>query len=274
MKVPPLGQNLLEAARHLKLILQHQDQFTLELGDQQWRLTRQDLGSQIILPYIQRLNRELNALLAVTGIPLTAIAQVVCTGGTGSLRAIARWLRQKLPNATIIQDTYARAGVPLEARSLTCSRIAYGLATLPLHPQVLDLPRQQYSDYFLLLELLRSFPDQPLSIGSIMQMLERRGINTQACHGHVLALLEGRLPPGLVPTDRDDPDAPEPTRLAPVSRQNPEYAALLAAPLFHKLDAQTYQPNPEQWSRFQQYLGTLTASTHQTLTEPLTMQLG
>ncbi|MBD2091750.1 hypothetical protein H6F67_18050 [Microcoleus sp. FACHB-1515] len=270
----PLGQNLLEAARHLKLILQHQDQFTLELGDQQWRLTRQDLGSQVILPYIQRLNRELNALLAATGIPLTAIAQVVCTGGTGSLRAIARWLRQKLPNATIIQDTYARAGVPLEARSLTCSRIAYGLATLPLHPQVLDLPRQQYSDYFLLLELLRSFPDQPLSIGSIMQMLERRGINTQACHGHILALLEGHLPPGLVPTDRDDPDAPEPTRLAPVSRQNPEYAALLAAPLFHKLDAQTYQPNPEQWSRFQQYLGTLTASTHQTLTEPLTMQLG
>ena len=270
----PFGQHLLEAARHLKLILQHQDQFTFELGDQQWRLTRQDLGSQVILPYIQRLNRELNALLSQTGMPLQAIQQVICTGGTASLRAIARWLRQKLPNATIIQDTYARVGA-IEPRSLTCSRIAYGLATLPLHPQVLDLPRQQYSDYFLLLELLRALPDQPLTAGAVMQLLERRGINTQACHGHVLALLEGHLPPGLVPTEQEaDALGALSERLAAVSRQNPEYAVLLTAPLFHKLDQQTYQPNPEQWQRFEQYLSTLLASTHQTLAEPLTLHMG
>lgn len=260
----PLGQSILEAARHLKLIFQHQDRFTLELGDQQWHLTRQDMGSRVILPYIQRLNRELNTLLAQTGMPMQAINQVVCTGGTASLRAIARWLRQKLPNATIIQDTYVstRALSPQEHRPLTCSRIAYGLATLPLHPQVLDVPRQQYSDYFLLLELLRAFPDQPLTSGGVMQLLERRGINTQACHLHILALLEGHLPPGLVPIERDA------HLLTSDSRQNPEYAALLEAPLFNKRD-QTYEPNYVQWSRFQQYLNNLLATTHQTLTEPL-----
>jgi hypothetical protein len=266
----PMGQSLLEAARYLKLILQQQDRFTLELGDQTWTIMRRELGSRVLLPYVQRLNRELNALLTQTGVPIQSINQVVCTGGTASFGAIARWLRQKLPNATIIQDTYtsSRAGSAQENRLPTCSRVAYGLATLPLHPQVLNLPRQQYSDYFLLMELLRAFPDQPLSITNIMQMLERRGINTQACRLHILALLEGHLPPGLVPTEK------QADLLAIQSRQNPDYQMLLAAPLFQKLDTQTYRPNYQQWNHFRSYLSTITASTHQKLSEPLTVGLG
>jgi hypothetical protein len=265
----PMGQSLLEAARYLKLILQQQDRFNLELGDQQWTVMRRELGSRVLLPYVQRLNRELNALLTQTGVPIQSINQVICTGGTASFGAIARWLRQKLPNATIIQDTYTnnRASSAQENRLPTCSRVAYGLATLPLHPQVLDSPRQQYSDYFLLMELLRAFPDQPLTLSQIMQMLERRGINTQACRLHILALLEGHLPPGLVPTEKHA------GLLAQQSRQNPDYQMLLAAPLFQKLDSQTYRPNYQQWNHFRSYLSTITASTHQKLSEPLTVGL-
>jgi hypothetical protein len=265
----PMGQSLLEAARYLKLILQQQDRFNLELGDQQWTVMRRELGSRVLLPYIQRLNRELNALLTQSGVPIQSINQVICTGGTASFGAIARWLRQKLPNATIIQDTYtnSRAGSTQESRLPTCSRVAYGLATLPLHSQVLNLPRQQYSDYFLLMELLRAFPDQPLSLSQIMQMLERRGINTQACRLHILALLEGHLPPGLVPTEKHT------DLLAQQSKQNPDYQMLLAAPLFQKLDSQTYRPNYQQWNHFRSYLSTITASTHQKLSEPLTVGL-
>ncbi|NJL36427.1 MAG: hypothetical protein HC899_06410 [Leptolyngbyaceae cyanobacterium SM1_4_3] len=80
----PIGQSLLEAARYLKLILQQQDQFNLELGDQQWTVMRRELGSRVLLPYIQRLNRELNALLTQTGVPIQSINQVICTGGTAS----------------------------------------------------------------------------------------------------------------------------------------------------------------------------------------------
>ena len=115
-----LGQSLLEAARHLKLILQHQHQFQLELGDQRWIIRRKDLESRIFLPYIQRVNRQLNVLLSQTGFSPQAINQVICTGGSASLAAIARWLRQKFPNATIIQDTYP------SDRPASCSRIAYG----------------------------------------------------------------------------------------------------------------------------------------------------
>ncbi|NJN56111.1 MAG: hypothetical protein HC879_00705 [Leptolyngbyaceae cyanobacterium SL_5_9] len=80
----PMGQSLLEAAKYLKLILQQQDRFNLELGDQQWTVMRRELGSRVLLPYIQRLNRELNALLTQTGVPIQSINQVICTGGTAS----------------------------------------------------------------------------------------------------------------------------------------------------------------------------------------------
>lgn len=291
----PLGQGALEAARHLKLILQHEDQFTFELGDQRWTIMRRQLESQVFLPFIQRLNRELNVLLSQTGLPTQAINQAICTGGTASLPAIARWLRQKLPNATIVQDTYQgdrrsnlgeRAAEHLEAMSETtatgipeleelalgdrlvsCSRVAYGLAALPLYPQVLDLPRQQYGDYFLLLELLRAFPAQPISVAGIMQLLERRGINTHACQLHILALLEGHLPPGLVPSEQDR------SLLTDSSRQYLDAQALTVAPLFCKEGNQLYRPNLDQCRRLQEYLSQVMVNTHQTLEEPFAVNL-
>ncbi|MBE9181716.1 hypothetical protein IQ268_24425 [Oculatella sp. LEGE 06141] len=262
-----LGRSLLEAARHLKLTLQRRDRFTLKLGDRQWVVTRPELGSRVFLPYIQRLNRELNALLSHTGLSVLGVNQVVCTGGTASLSAIARWLRQKLPNATIVQDSYTgiRAPSPQENCLPLCSRVAYGLATLPLHSRVLNLPRQQYSDYFLLLELLRAFPDQPVSAKDVMQLLEHRGINTHACQLRILALLEGHLPPGLIPTE------PDSALCTAESNLNPDYQTLMAAPLFVKAENQTYRPNYTQWNHLRRYLDTLMASTHQKLTEPLTV---
>jgi hypothetical protein len=101
-----LGQSVLDAARHLKLILQHQAQFDLELADQHWLVRSKDLEDRIILPYIQRLNGQMNRLLSQSGLSTQGINQVICTGGTASLPKIARWLRQKFPNATIVQDTY------------------------------------------------------------------------------------------------------------------------------------------------------------------------
>ncbi|OLP17784.1 hypothetical protein BST81_11975 [Leptolyngbya sp. 'hensonii'] len=256
------GQYLLDMARHLKLVLQHQERLTMEWGSDRWTITRRQYESQILLPFVQRLNRELNTLLSQANFEAQAIKQVVCTGGTASLAVLTRWLRQKLPNAVIIQDTY-----PLQPLGVSaCSRIAYGLALLPFYSQVLDLPRQQYGDYFLLLELLRTFPEQPSSLGGVMQRLERRGINTQACQTHILALLEGHLPPGLVPTQRDR------VLLTTQSQHNPDYQALLAEPLFYKEVFQAghslYRPNPVQSSRLQRYLGRILASAQQKLEEP------
>lgn len=258
-----LGQRLLATAHALKITLQYQSQFRLQYGDSLLVLERQDLTSQVFLPYLQRLNRELNTLLAQTNTTATAIQQVICTGGTASASVMTRWLRQKLPNATIIQDTYARPASPSERQISSCSRIAYGLATLPLHTQVIDWSRHRYSDYYLLAELLRTLPQQPLRVGAIMELLEQRGIDTQTCRFRILALLDGHLPVGLVPAEADA------ALLTPTSAANPDYQAIRLAPLLRKPADRTYEPNRAQWAYLQYYLETLLADTEQTLSEPL-----
>jgi hypothetical protein len=255
-----LGKAVIDAAVALKLILQHQESFTLELADQKWVLQRRDLESQVFVPFVRRINRELNRLLVAKGLPTEAINQAILTGGVASLGAVSRWLRQKLPNARIIQDLYLG-----ENGSPTCSRVAYGLAVLPLHPQVLEVARQQYTDYFLFTELLRILPTRPVSFGEIIQLFENRGINTRNCQQRLLAFLEGELPPGLVPTST------EATWLVPASAENPDYQALSAAPLFEKQGSLTYRPNAQQLQAITRYLDAIKASTKQSLDEPYTV---
>ncbi|MEH2086301.1 hypothetical protein [Nostoc sp.] len=255
-----LGQAVLDAALALKLILQHQDSFTLELADQRWVLQRRDLESQVFIPFVRRLNRELNKLLVARGIPTEAINQAILTGGVACVGTVNRWLRQKLPSTKIIQDLYlGENGAP------NCSRVAYGLAMLPLHPQILDIPRQQYTDYFLFTELLRLLPDRPLSFGEVIQLFEGRGINTRICQQRLLAFLEGELPSGLIPS------ATESTWLTQSSQENPDYQAIATAPLFEKQGSLTYRPNSQQLLSLRRYLDAIKASNQQSLEEPYTV---
>ncbi|MEH2408478.1 hypothetical protein [Nostoc sp.] len=255
-----LGQAVLDAALALKLILQHQDSFTLELADQQWILQRRDLESQVFIPFVRRLNRELNKLLVARGIPTEAINQAILTGGVACISTVNRWLRQKLPNAKIIQDLYlGENGAP------NCSRVAYGLAMLPLNPQILDIPRQQYTDYFLFTELLRLLPDRPLSFGEVIHLFEGRGINTRTCQQRLLAFLSGELPSGLIPSVTDS------TWLTQSSQENPDYQAIATTSLFEKQGSLTYRPNSQQLLSLRRYLDAIRASNQQSLEEPYTV---
>ncbi|NEU79641.1 hypothetical protein [Nostoc sp. UIC 10630] len=255
-----LGQAVLDAALALKLILQHQESFTLELADQQWILQRRDLESQVFIPFVRRLNRELNKLLVARGIPTESINQAILTGGVACVGTVNRWLRQKLPSTKIIQDLYlGENGAP------NCSRVAYGLAMLPLHPQILDIPRQQYTDYFLFTELLRLLPDRPLSFGEVIQLFESRGINTRTCQQRLLAFLEGELPSGLIPSVIDS------TWLTQSSQENPDYQAIATAPLFEKQGSLTYRPNSQQLLHLRRYLDAIKASNQQSVEEPYTV---
>ncbi|MBW4612417.1 MAG: hypothetical protein KME21_03905 [Desmonostoc vinosum HA7617-LM4] len=255
-----LGQAVLDAALALKLILQHQESFTLELADQRWVLQRRDLESQVFIPFVRRLNRELNKLLVARGIPTEAISQAILTGGVATITTVNRWLRQKLPNAKIIQDLYlGENGAP------SCSRVAYGLAMLPLHPQILEIPKQQYTDYFLFTELLRLLPDRPLSFSEIIQLFEGRGINTRICQQRLLAFLEGELPAGLIPSELES------TWLTQSSQDNLDYQAIATAPLFEKQGGLTYRPNSQQVLSLRRYLDAIKASSQQSLEEPYTV---
>jgi hypothetical protein len=254
-----LGQAVLDAGLALKLILQHQESFTLELADQRWVLQRRDLEAQVFVPFVRRLNRELNRLLVAKGIPTEAINQAILTGGVATCGAVRSWLRQKLPNAKIIQDLSTSDGAP------TCSRVAYGLAMLPLHPQVVEVAKLQYTDYFLFSELLRLMPERSLSFNEVIQLFENQGINTRTCQQRLLAFLSGELPPGLIPSGQDS------NWLTQTSKENPDYKAIAAAPLFDKQGSLTYRPNSQSIKALRRYLNAIKASTQQSFEEPYTV---
>ena len=255
-----LGQAILNAAGALKLILQQQESFQIELADQRWVLQRRDLESQVFVPFVRRLNREINRLLVARGIPTEAVDQAILTGGVASLGSVSRWLHQKLPNAKIIQDSYLG-----EDNTPKCTRVAYGLALLTLHPQVLEIPRQQYTDYFLFTELLQLLPQRAVSFGELIQLFEGRGINTRSCQQRLLAFLEGELPQGLIP------EAENSQWITQGSLENPYYKAIATAPLFEKQGSLTYRPNLGQLERLRRYLDVIQASTQQSLKEPYTV---
>ncbi len=255
-----LGQNLLRIAKQIKLAFQREESVTFTLHERQWTMTQQDFHSRVMAPYIQLINREINTLLTQTGIGVQAVRQILCTGGTASNVAIAHWLKQKFPNAALGQD-------PSNSMAFS-SRTAFGLAKLPLYPQLLEAARHQYSDYFLLRELLQTLPNEPLPLRHILQLLEAQGINTQACQQAIFNLVEGQLPIGLVPSKADR------ALLTPESRQNPEYQVLAASPIFLRESNQVYRLNPDLRDYLWQYLSAILDGTHQTLEEPLPLDLG
>ncbi len=269
------GLQLLEAARHLKVILQHQESFVLEIERQRWEVKRRDLESQVLVPFVQQLNRQLNAMLSRVGMSAAGINQVICTGGMGSWAAIARWLRQKLPNALVVQDSELeadRAVSPVSDSVFTSTnfnfktcRVACGLASLALYPQILDVPRQQYSDFFLLWELMQVLGSETLSFEEILQLLQRAGVNTRNCESRILGILEGKLPGGIVPADADL------MLLSGESRQNPDWQEILAEPLFFQEVDRGYRLNVEHSFVVREYLGKIASGSQQKLLEPLTI---
>ncbi|MEG3835480.1 hypothetical protein [Microcoleus sp. Z1_C3] len=272
------GLQLLEAARQIKVILQHQKSFALDIGQQHWDVKRKDVESLVLVPFVQQLNRELNALLSRAGMSPAGINQAICAGGMGAWPAIARWLRQKLPNAIVVQDqelqgdrdifeihNSALNSVSQSTNSQKIGRVACGLASLALYPHILDVSQQQYSDFFLLWELMKVLGGETLSFQEILQLLEGQGVNTRTCEPRILRILEGNLPAGLVPAEEDF------MLLAEESRQNPDWEEIWAEPLFFEDVSRGYRLNLEHAFVVRKYLGKLASSSQQKLLEPLTL---
>jgi len=253
------GQKRLNAVRKIKPSLCQQDVEAIA-DNPKTALKYGDFYSWVLSPYLQQLNRELNLLLSQSGMTADQIQRVVCTGGTGSIPAIAQWLQQKFSQAQVVQDVCNS-----EADSRR-DRVARGLAVLPRFPQILDSIQHQYSDYFLLQELLK-LPiqaNEALSASQILQRLEQQGVNIAVCKSTLVSFLDGQLPTGLVPSKA--------TALLITSSQTADYQALTAAPLFSRQDHH-YRLNLQQRDRLWHHLQTILAQTHQTLEAPLLVGL-
>jgi hypothetical protein len=247
------GQYLLETAKRTLLILQKQEAFTTHLGYQEWGVTRSQLEEKILLPLYEQLNRQINELLSQKGWQPDAIARVFCSGEMLALLLPfgQSWLSRKFPQAAIVS---------LQNNN-NSTLIAEGLSRLPLFPQMLDRLHHQYSDYFLLAELLRNLGDRSLTVEEMSKSLEHRGI-PRACLWRILPFLSGQLPQGFIPS----PQAR--VRMTAKSRAFLPYSAIASAPLFSS-QSPLYSPNVKQRKRLQQYLAFLLATTVQKLQDPL-----
>jgi len=102
-----------------------------------------------------------------------------------------------------------------------------------------------------------------------MQQLERQGLNTGACYERLVRLVEGQLPPGLVPSIENA------SWLAPASKQDLLYSSDAAnTGIFEREDEQLYYPNLRQQQRLRQYLDIVLSGIHQKFDEPLIVKLG
>ncbi len=260
----PVGRSLLQAAQLVKFVLQKREKFTSQLGEQKWGVTRQELTEKIINPYLNQINLSLNHLLAKKGQSNQEIEQIICSGGTSILmkESLSFLLEQKFSNAKIIYPNFTES----EAENKV-SRVAVGLSSLILFPKIIDNLNQQYNDYFLFIELLKILPKYMFAFADIKEKLIARGINTGVCEKKLLEFLQGKIPEGLIPSDKNC------LCLAEYSQNNCEYEGLLKIP-FCTIDSQGYyNPDVEQCQKLRQYLGQVLSSHKQQLSEPLTLNL-
>lgn len=250
------GWRLLETAKRVWPILQKQAVLQSTLGELTWCVQKRDFDRYVVKPYLETLNGEVNRLLSQAGLPSQAITQVLISGGTGLALSdeLQQWLALKCDSV--------RCLTPENPQEI----VAMGLARLPQYPQLLDAIAHQYSDYFLLRELLEVLPNRQISETEVMQRLERRGINTRPVRDRILSWLTGTLPPGLIPTtDRG-------AWLAVTSQQNRDYQTITSASL-GQIEGDGYRINTKQRQRLLQYIETLVASSEQHLAEPLSNHL-
>ncbi|GBO53205.1 hypothetical protein APA_1112 [Pseudanabaena sp. lw0831] len=245
-----LGQQMLELADRIKVTFGRDvgvDSWNEELMGQPIVVLRRELENLILQPLIQRLNRELNSILSNAGVIGEDVHQVLLLGNTMHIPLLSRWLSQKLPNAKI--------------SPLATTVLANGLAVSPLYPNLQDVARQQYSDYFLLQEICRLNLTQSVNPSQLLQQLQMRGINIKTCRDRILSILQGDLPEGLFPWQ-------EPESL--VVLEDPTLSSdLFAGRLFELETDGTYQPNVVKFQQLRVYLQAIIGNMSQTLNEPL-----
>ena len=245
-----IGQQMLEFADRVKVTFgkdMNIDSWNEELMGQPILVFRRELENLILQPFIQRLNRELNGIMSNAGLLSEDVRQVFLLGNTMQIPLLSRWLAQKLPHASI--------------DPLATSIAANGLAVAPLYPNLQDVARQQYSDYFLLQEICHLNLTQSINSTQLLQQLQMRGINIKACRDRILTILQGDLPDGLFPWQ-------EPEQV--VVLDDPTLSSeLFTGRLFELETDGTYQPNVTRFQQLRVYLQAILGNMSQTLNEPL-----
>jgi hypothetical protein len=129
--------------------------------------------------WLEQLNRQINIWLSqrqevvVGHVWLMTIPSILQS-------PLTTWLHTKFPHARLDY-------LPITA-------IAAGLSVAPFHRSALDIPRLQYSDYFLLNELCALRLPDIFDAKLLWQSLHQRGVNTRVCGDRLQAIINQGLP--------------------------------------------------------------------------------
>ncbi|MEO0406819.1 MAG: hypothetical protein AAF289_05665 [Cyanobacteria bacterium P01_A01_bin.135] len=132
------GRQLLAIAQQINQDLQTQPRSTYTLAQHRGQVTQEQLGHQILLPYVHLLTQQAQSLLEQTNITPTAVRYGICSGSTASMRVAQLWIRQRFPKAkvlfspvTAVLDSGEVVATVAETSWLG-SQVSCGLAGLPL----------------------------------------------------------------------------------------------------------------------------------------------
>ncbi len=275
LQTTPQGRSLLRVARDVLQCLQAgQDRAIVPYVQTEIQIWRRQFETAVLIPAIAEFNRELNHFFSRIGTAVQSIDRVILSGDASHWPSVETWLRQKCPNATLIQSRSSDPRISITADGLAGlinpDPDALPVANLDRECD-LDLDRQRYDDYFVFHELLCNLPQQAMTRRDACNLLERAGIPAAIADRQLPALLVNHLPIGLIPT------APLSQWIDPDSIGHPIYQVLRESPLFESgpQDAPIkFQPKFQHIAWMRQYLYCLTMSTAQTFQDPLCLVVG
>jgi hypothetical protein len=101
----PLGKVLLEASQLTRLILQQKEAFSSTIMQKSWSVNRQEMGENVIKPWIEQINNKLTLLLSQGKYSPNSITQIIVSGEAISSvnYGLFPWLTERLPDAILIQ---------------------------------------------------------------------------------------------------------------------------------------------------------------------------
>lgn len=135
-----------------------------------------------LAPYLEQLNRQINIWLSQR--EEIVIGQVWLMAIPSILQSpLTTWLQTKFPHAYL--------------DDLPITAIAEGLAVAPFHRSALDIPRLQYSDYFLLSEICALRLPDVFEPKLLWHSLHQRGVNIRVCGDRLQAIVNQGLPTQL-----------------------------------------------------------------------------
>jgi len=253
------GQELWQAANQiLQQLSEPVDQsftsspeYTFEVMGFSITISHREVENQVLQLFIQRIGHEINALMQKAGGSATEIGQVLLCGNSTYFSSLDKWLGQKFSQSKVLR--------------LQDSVIAQGLAIAPLFTPMLDLSRQQYSDYFLLSEICHLCLEREFSAQSLLSQLRNQGINTSVCEARILQILNNEISAQLFPWQELENKILFTDSL--LHRELPQRK------LFESTTEGNYLPNPLQLKQLQTYLELISGYLHQNLAEPLVLSL-